>query len=272
MRTSLSTKNLASTEALASSRRWKIALLRSAIRSKLRSNSSAYLTRGWLGLVSGASSKPLSLNICSRASTPMFTRGTSALSIDKCTSAFLTTNHSLAFHSKLCPYSTKKSKQLFMPTTGCKYSPIESSFRCTSAWNITSPTLVPASHAGSNRFACHIDLARSKVLFGSNENIGSLPSFMRTCNASARYSRFTAAAESVVDVRHAVLDSSAKDRAYMPVGAGAMPSLLTTSMLRGTRSTFQPMLYSMRRVFFKSASFRLRDFSSFSARFNRSWA
>eukprot|EP00406_Dinophysis_acuminata_P072229 CAMPEP_0179259238 /NCGR_PEP_ID=MMETSP0797-20121207/25722_1 /TAXON_ID=47934 /ORGANISM="Dinophysis acuminata, Strain DAEP01" /LENGTH=44 /DNA_ID= /DNA_START= /DNA_END= /DNA_ORIENTATION= len=39
------------TEALASSRRWYTTLFRSAIRSKLCVKDSAYLTRGWSGLV-----------------------------------------------------------------------------------------------------------------------------------------------------------------------------------------------------------------------------
>eukprot|EP00420_Gonyaulax_spinifera_P029351 CAMPEP_0197877054 /NCGR_PEP_ID=MMETSP1439-20131203/5885_1 /TAXON_ID=66791 /ORGANISM="Gonyaulax spinifera, Strain CCMP409" /LENGTH=50 /DNA_ID=CAMNT_0043496383 /DNA_START=163 /DNA_END=311 /DNA_ORIENTATION=+ len=44
-------RNLAKTEAFASSRKWKTTLFLSAIRSKLCVKDSAYLTRGWFALV-----------------------------------------------------------------------------------------------------------------------------------------------------------------------------------------------------------------------------
>mmetsp|Transcript_73438 Transcript_73438/g.195118 ORF Transcript_73438/g.195118 Transcript_73438/m.195118 type:complete len:257 (-) Transcript_73438:613-1383(-) len=242
------------------------------MRSKLRSKASAYRTSGCSGLVSKASSRPSSPAICSRASTPMFTRGRRAFSSVMCTSAFRTTNHSRAFHSSSWESCTWKSKQLFMPTTGCMYSPMESSFKCTSAWNIASPAVVPANQAGSKRFTCHLDLARSSWVFGSNENIGSRPSRMRTCSANAKYSRFRAAVGFEVGAMRAVLDSSSNVIAYIPVATGAKPIFRAQGRFRGTRSTFQPMSYSARLDLFSSASRRLRLFSSLLARWSISWA
>mmetsp|Transcript_8697 Transcript_8697/g.27695 ORF Transcript_8697/g.27695 Transcript_8697/m.27695 type:complete len:309 (-) Transcript_8697:232-1158(-) len=159
-----------------------------------------------------------------------------------------------------------------MPTTGWAYSPMDSSFKCTSAWNMASPTLVPASQAGSKRFTCHCDLARSSALLGSSENMGSRPSRIRTCSASAKYSRFKAAAGFAVGAMRAVLDSSAKVRVYMPFATGAKPILRAQARFRGTRSAFQPMSNSARRDFFRSASRRLRFFSSLLARCSKSCA
>mmetsp|Transcript_102755 Transcript_102755/g.249697 ORF Transcript_102755/g.249697 Transcript_102755/m.249697 type:complete len:219 (-) Transcript_102755:125-781(-) len=202
----------------------------------------------------------------------MFTHGIKAFSSDTCTSARLTTNHSRAFQSTSCSSCSEKSKQLFMPTTGCTYSPMDSSFKCTSAWNMASPMLVPASQAGSKRFTCQADWARSKAFFGSNENMGSRPSQMRTCKANAKYSKFKAAVGFVVGPTWAMLDASSKVRAYLPFGATAKPILRAQRTLRGTCSTFQPMSYSARRAFFKSASRRLRLFSSWLALRNMSCA
>mmetsp|Transcript_69949 Transcript_69949/g.197365 ORF Transcript_69949/g.197365 Transcript_69949/m.197365 type:complete len:256 (-) Transcript_69949:78-845(-) len=125
-----SSKYFASTVDRATSRSWWMALLLSAIRSKLCVNSLAYLTNGWSGLVSGASSMPSAPMICSRASTPILMWGTKTLSSDIDTSACLTTNHSRADQSlSWHPPSEKRSKQLFMPITGCSYSPMDSSFK-----------------------------------------------------------------------------------------------------------------------------------------------
>mmetsp|Transcript_115238 Transcript_115238/g.336914 ORF Transcript_115238/g.336914 Transcript_115238/m.336914 type:complete len:217 (+) Transcript_115238:1621-2271(+) len=125
----VSSRNLASTDALANSRKLKMALLRSAMRSKCFVKVSAYFTSGWSGLVMGLSTKPRSPSSCSRACTPMVTRGMSTLSSDRRTSALFTTNHSRAFHAFSLLSSSEKSKQLFIPTTGWSYSPMESSFK-----------------------------------------------------------------------------------------------------------------------------------------------
>mmetsp|Transcript_88053 Transcript_88053/g.233779 ORF Transcript_88053/g.233779 Transcript_88053/m.233779 type:complete len:258 (+) Transcript_88053:1520-2293(+) len=243
------------------------------MRSKLCSKASAYFTKGWSRLVRSASSRPLAPAICSRASTPMFTRGIKEFSSDKCTSARLTTNHSRAFHSTSFPSSSEKSKQLFMPTTGCTYSPMESSFRCTSAWNMASPRLVPASQAGSNRFTCQRDCARSKLAsFGSKENMGSRPSQMRTCKANAKYSIFSAAAGFTVGATRAMLLSSSNVSVYMPLGAMAKPIFFAQARFRGTCWRFQPIPFSSRLLRFRSASRRWRVFSSRLAHSNISWA
>mmetsp|Transcript_2678 Transcript_2678/g.8976 ORF Transcript_2678/g.8976 Transcript_2678/m.8976 type:complete len:233 (-) Transcript_2678:1641-2339(-) len=68
-----STKNLAMTDAFASSRRWKTALLLSAISSKFRVNASAYFTMGCVGRVMAESSMPSAPLSCSRASTAIST-------------------------------------------------------------------------------------------------------------------------------------------------------------------------------------------------------
>mmetsp|Transcript_69337 Transcript_69337/g.195553 ORF Transcript_69337/g.195553 Transcript_69337/m.195553 type:complete len:240 (-) Transcript_69337:35-754(-) len=126
--TSPSIRNFASTDALASSRRWYTTLFLSAMRSKKCVKALAYCTRGWSGLVIGASSMPPLPLTCSRASTPISARGMRTLPSASRTSAFLTTNHSRARHSSP-PSAAGTSKQLFMPTTGCWHSPMASSFR-----------------------------------------------------------------------------------------------------------------------------------------------
>mmetsp|Transcript_27363 Transcript_27363/g.77023 ORF Transcript_27363/g.77023 Transcript_27363/m.77023 type:complete len:209 (-) Transcript_27363:1068-1694(-) len=66
-----SIKYFARMEAFATSRSWETTLLRSAMRSKLWVNTSAYITSGWSGRVMAASSRPSSPTTCSRASTPI---------------------------------------------------------------------------------------------------------------------------------------------------------------------------------------------------------
>mmetsp|Transcript_110198 Transcript_110198/g.329459 ORF Transcript_110198/g.329459 Transcript_110198/m.329459 type:complete len:222 (-) Transcript_110198:119-784(-) len=78
--TCASRRNFARMEALAASRRWWTTLFLSATSSKLWVKSSAYLTMGWSGLVTGASVTPLSFFSCSLASTPISTRGIRMLS------------------------------------------------------------------------------------------------------------------------------------------------------------------------------------------------
>mmetsp|Transcript_73436 Transcript_73436/g.195104 ORF Transcript_73436/g.195104 Transcript_73436/m.195104 type:complete len:226 (-) Transcript_73436:613-1290(-) len=210
--------------------------------------------------------------ICSLASTPILTCGIKTPPSVVRISAWLTTNHSRARQSLSCQESLAKSRAFIIPATGCCCSPMESSFKCTSAWNIASPAVVPANQAGSKRFTCHLDLARSSWVFGSNENIGSRPSRMRTCSANAKYSRFRAAVGFEVGAMRAVLDSSSNVIAYIPVATGAKPIFRAQGRFRGTRSTFQPMSYSARLDLFSSASRRLRLFSSLLARWSISWA
>mmetsp|Transcript_34076 Transcript_34076/g.97402 ORF Transcript_34076/g.97402 Transcript_34076/m.97402 type:complete len:317 (+) Transcript_34076:966-1916(+) len=127
--TSVSTMYLASRHALATSRSWRTTLFRSAIRSKRCVKASAYFTSGWSGRVSWQSSMPFGPSTCSRASTPMLTEGTRAPSSESPISASRTTNHSLAFQPVAHASSSKRSRQLFMPTTGWSHSPMESSLR-----------------------------------------------------------------------------------------------------------------------------------------------
>mmetsp|Transcript_45506 Transcript_45506/g.130460 ORF Transcript_45506/g.130460 Transcript_45506/m.130460 type:complete len:366 (-) Transcript_45506:1263-2360(-) len=125
----LSIMNFAMIDALATSRSCETTLFRSAIRSKCCVKAAAYLTRGWLGRVRGASSSPFGPKNCSRASTPIFKQGTITLSSETWISACLTTNHSRALHSVSKPSVSEYSKQLFIPTMGCSYSPMDNSFR-----------------------------------------------------------------------------------------------------------------------------------------------
>mmetsp|Transcript_25799 Transcript_25799/g.74497 ORF Transcript_25799/g.74497 Transcript_25799/m.74497 type:complete len:307 (+) Transcript_25799:1651-2571(+) len=245
-------------EALATSRNWKTTLFRSAMRSKLCVKSSAYFTRGWSGRVRGASSKPSLPMICSRASTPIFKCGTRTRSPDRNISAFLTTNHSRAAHSASSVSRSEWSSTLFMPTTGWVYSPNESSFRWKSAWNMTSPTLVPASHSGSKRFNCIADSGDQSLTLplstGSRENSGSRPSLRRTWSAMARYSRFTAAAGSKVAPMRIAAPSSSETRQHMPWGTSVQPTFTASSEFLGIHSALQPMSNSSRRVCFSACS------------------
>mmetsp|Transcript_31021 Transcript_31021/g.84084 ORF Transcript_31021/g.84084 Transcript_31021/m.84084 type:complete len:255 (-) Transcript_31021:713-1477(-) len=232
------------------------------MRSKLCVNISAYLTRGWFGFVVGTSSSPFGPTICSRASTPIFTAGIKTLSPDICTSAFRTTNHSLALHSSP-RMSSENSWQLFIPTTGCSYSPMDSSLRYTSAWNMTSPTLVGASHRGSKRFVCHSASEWSSgdtgPALGSREKSGSEPSNLRTFNASARYSRFTAVVGSPVGAKCTFRSGPSNTRQHVPFGTGHFAA---NPEFRGIRAAFQPMPYCKRYFRFWAASFSRRDLSS----------
>mmetsp|Transcript_84917 Transcript_84917/g.181971 ORF Transcript_84917/g.181971 Transcript_84917/m.181971 type:complete len:313 (-) Transcript_84917:272-1210(-) len=263
--------NLANTDAFASSRRWKMTLFLSAMSSKLCVKESAYLTKGWPCLdILASTNFPLASMVCSRASTPIFTKGTMTLSSVNMTSAFRTTNHSRAFHSWKFPASPM-SKALFMPITGCSCSPMESSFKYTSAWNITSPTLVPANQSGSKRFAKRL----LSLPAGSREKSGSLPVDSRTLKASERYSKFTAAAGSMVGATRTLKQSSfdmSITRQHMPGSLRSQPRMLACSMFRGIRSNFQPMSCSMWQSNFMRASRFRRDSSSFLAAVSKIFA
>mmetsp|Transcript_52421 Transcript_52421/g.159327 ORF Transcript_52421/g.159327 Transcript_52421/m.159327 type:complete len:264 (-) Transcript_52421:557-1348(-) len=116
-------------EAFATSRNWNTTLFLSAMRSKLSVKASAYTTHGWSGREIRASSSPLAVRTCSRASTPIRRCGIRTWSSDAWTSAFRTTNHSRALHSDSGPSSSDSSKALLMPRTGWSYSPKDSSLR-----------------------------------------------------------------------------------------------------------------------------------------------
>mmetsp|Transcript_31022 Transcript_31022/g.84090 ORF Transcript_31022/g.84090 Transcript_31022/m.84090 type:complete len:256 (-) Transcript_31022:713-1480(-) len=233
------------------------------MRSKLCVNISAYLTRGWFGFVVGTSSSPFGPTICSRASTPISTQGVRTPLSPNCTLALRTTNHSRAFQDSTSASLMLMSKQLLMPTTGCEYSPMDSSLRYTSAWNMTSPTLVGASHRGSKRFVCHSASEWSSgdtgPALGSREKSGSEPSNLRTFNASARYSRFTAVVGSPVGAKCTFRSGPSNTRQHVPFGTGHFAA---NPEFRGIRAAFQPMPYCKRYFRFWAASFSRRDLSS----------
>mmetsp|Transcript_60612 Transcript_60612/g.154023 ORF Transcript_60612/g.154023 Transcript_60612/m.154023 type:complete len:331 (-) Transcript_60612:953-1945(-) len=123
-----SSKYFAMIEAFATSRSWQITPLRSAMRSKFLVKDSAYLTSGCPGRVTGASSRPRGPRSCSRASTPSVRAGAKTPSSEICISAFRTTNHSRPDHFS-GTVSSPTSMQLFMPSTGCWYAPMDNSFK-----------------------------------------------------------------------------------------------------------------------------------------------
>mmetsp|Transcript_97275 Transcript_97275/g.302912 ORF Transcript_97275/g.302912 Transcript_97275/m.302912 type:complete len:253 (+) Transcript_97275:2121-2879(+) len=87
---------------------------------------------------------------------------------------------------------------------------------------------------------------------GSSEKKGSRPSKSRTCRASARYSKFTAAAGSVVGATRA-RPSPSSTKQWRPNWAEPANSC-TSFRERGMCSTFHPISYSARRAFFAAAA------------------
>mmetsp|Transcript_99385 Transcript_99385/g.256858 ORF Transcript_99385/g.256858 Transcript_99385/m.256858 type:complete len:281 (-) Transcript_99385:705-1547(-) len=118
---------------------------------------------------------------------------------------------------------------------------------------MTSPMLVPASHAGSKTFFCIESIFEGSR--GSREKRGSRPSCTRTFRARERYSRLMAAAGSMVGARPTECVASCRTRQHAPPLMSLTPSLPRGPRFFGTRSIFQPMSYSTRRAFFCAASF-----------------
>eukprot|EP00443_Scrippsiella_acuminata_P100523 CAMPEP_0115612330 /NCGR_PEP_ID=MMETSP0272-20121206/20994_1 /TAXON_ID=71861 /ORGANISM="Scrippsiella trochoidea, Strain CCMP3099" /LENGTH=103 /DNA_ID=CAMNT_0003048093 /DNA_START=84 /DNA_END=392 /DNA_ORIENTATION=- len=102
---------------------------------------------------------------------------------------------------------------------------------------MTSPTLVPASQSGSNRFTiiAASGSSSSNLPFsaGSSENSGSRPSVRRTCRANVRYSKLMAAAGSKVGAMLTVKESLSETRQHMPFGTTAQPKRPADTELLG---------------------------------------
>mmetsp|Transcript_86857 Transcript_86857/g.274200 ORF Transcript_86857/g.274200 Transcript_86857/m.274200 type:complete len:495 (+) Transcript_86857:1079-2563(+) len=259
---SLSTRNLASTVARASSRRWWTTLFLSAIRSKYCVKDAAYLSKGWSCLVTATSSNlPSGPRTCSRASTAMTARGSKAPLLEMQSSALRITNHSRPVHSFPRPSSSNRSMQLLMPRTGWGCSPMETSLRYTSAWNMTSPTLDPSNQAGWNFFVCS---QRSRGLSsalgtGSREKTGARPSIVKVCMAKQRYSRFTEAAGSSHGARRTekepgVRSESTKQHRPGELSSSRQPMAAAGLWFGVTASRLQPMPNSLRHAAFAWAS------------------
>mmetsp|Transcript_73443 Transcript_73443/g.195150 ORF Transcript_73443/g.195150 Transcript_73443/m.195150 type:complete len:268 (+) Transcript_73443:20-823(+) len=138
---------------------------------------------------------------------------------------------------------------------------------------MTSPTLVPASHAGSKRLRCSKSWGRSAgASTGSSENSGSRPSCLRTCSASERYSRFTPVAASTVGTMRTVRAGPSSTRQQRPCAASQALSARLTAALVGTRSALQPMPCCLRCACLSTASCASRARSSFLATSSRSCA
>mmetsp|Transcript_8220 Transcript_8220/g.23492 ORF Transcript_8220/g.23492 Transcript_8220/m.23492 type:complete len:241 (+) Transcript_8220:596-1318(+) len=120
---------------------------------------------------------------------------------------------------------------------------------------MTSPTLVPANHSGSNRFICMApsgSLGRSPSSTGSSEKRGSVPSRRRTCNAIERYSKLMPPAGS--NVGATCTWSPRRIRQQRPRGSKPHFSFDAAAAFAGIAVGFQPMSNSSRRARFNSAS------------------
>mmetsp|Transcript_74774 Transcript_74774/g.206133 ORF Transcript_74774/g.206133 Transcript_74774/m.206133 type:complete len:213 (+) Transcript_74774:2055-2693(+) len=107
---------------------------------------------------------------------------------------------------------------------------------------------------------------------GSSEKSGSRLPRRRTSSAMERYSKFTAAAGSMVGATPTMLVRSSTTRQHMPRETGQACSLAAVRAFRGMRATFHPMSNSSRRSFFTEASFCSRSCSRSLMSRSKHWA